>query len=129
LFINCCNELSYPLSLFFFAYRFDSNILLGEWLHSFVILPHLRIKGNAADPVKYCPISLTATMCCKIMEVIIKHQLVRYLVAKGLINRHQQTFISNNSTATKLLTCWKLGLSVIGLFLSSLLVALMWFIH
>jgi hypothetical protein len=42
---------------------------------------------------------------CKLMEVIIKDQFVRYLVDKGLINKHQHAFISKHSTATNLLEC------------------------
>jgi hypothetical protein len=100
-FINCCDELSYPLSLFF-TYSFENSILPDVWLRSF-ITPIFK-KGNAADPTNYRPISLTATMC-KLMEVIIKDQLVRYLVDKGLINKHQHAFISKHSTATNLLEC------------------------
>ena len=100
-FINCCDELSYPLSLFF-TYSFENSILPDEWLQSF-ITPLFK-KGNASDPTNYRPISLTATMC-KIMEVIIKDQLVQYLVDKGIINKHQHAFIRNHSTATNLLEC------------------------
>jgi ribonuclease P/MRP protein subunit RPP40 len=39
------------------------------------------------------------------MEVIIKDQLVRYLVENGITNKHQHAFISNHSTATNLLEC------------------------
>ena len=39
------------------------------------------------------------------MEVIIKDQLVQYLVDKGIINKHQHAFIRNHSTATNLLEC------------------------
>jgi hypothetical protein len=99
-FINCCDELSYPLSLLF-TYSFDNSILPDVWL-SFII-PIFK-KGNAADPLNYRPISLTATMC-KIMEVIIKDQLVRYFVEKGIINKRQHAFISNHSTATNFLEC------------------------
>jgi hypothetical protein len=100
-FINCCDELSYPLSLFF-TYSFENSILPNVWLKSF-ITPIFK-KGNATDPTNYRPISLTATLC-KIMEVIIKDQLVRYLVDKGLINKRQHAFIANHSTATNLLEC------------------------
>jgi hypothetical protein len=36
------------------------------------------------------------------MEAIIKDQVVRYLVEKGLINKYQHAFITNHSTATNL---------------------------
>jgi hypothetical protein len=56
--------------------------------------------------------SLTAALC-KLMEAIIKDQLVRYLVDKGLINEHQHAFITNRSTATNVVECindWIVGL-------------------
>jgi hypothetical protein len=72
------------------------------WLKSF-ITPIFK-KGNPCDANNYWPISLTATLC-KLMEAIIKDQLVRYLVDKGLINKHQHAFITNHSTATNLVEC------------------------
>jgi hypothetical protein len=39
---------------------------------------------------------------CKIMEIIIKDQLVRYLVDKRIINKHQHALISYHSTANLL---------------------------
>jgi hypothetical protein len=100
-FINCCDELSYPLSLFF-TYSFEHSILPDEWLQS-IITPLFK-KGNVSDPTNYHPISLIATMC-KIMEIIIKDQLVQYLVDKGPINTYQHAFITNHLTATNLLEC------------------------
>jgi hypothetical protein len=94
-------------------------MLPDEWLQSFST--PLFKKGKASDPTNYRPISLTATMC-KIMEVIIKDQLVSYLGDTGLIDEHQHTFITNHST---LLTYW--NVSTIDLFLSSLIVALIWY--
>jgi ribonucleases P/MRP protein subunit RPP40 len=44
------------------------------------------------------------------METIIKDLLVQYIVNKGLINKHQHTFITNHSTATNLLECINDGL-------------------
>jgi hypothetical protein len=39
------------------------------------------------------------------MEAIIKDQLVSYLLAKGLISKHQHAFIKKHSTITNLLEC------------------------
>jgi hypothetical protein len=98
-FKNCCDELSYPLALFF-AFCFENSILPAVWLKSF-ITPIFK-KGSSSDPNNYRPISLTCTMC-KIMECIIKDQLVQYLTYKGLISKHQHAFIKNHSTATNIL--------------------------
>ncbi len=100
-YINCCDELCYPLAQLF-TFCFENSVLPEVWLKSF-ITPIFK-KGNPCDANNYRPISLTATLC-KLMEAIIKDQLVRYLVDKGLINKHQHAFIANHSTATNLVEC------------------------
>ena len=69
-FINCIDELSYPLSLLF-TFSFDHGILPAAWLISF-ITPIFK-KGNPAEANNYRPIALTSCMC-KLMETIIKDQ-------------------------------------------------------
>lgn len=61
-------------------------------------------KGDRTDPNNYRPIALTCTMC-KIMESVIKEQLLDYLLRKQLISRKQHAFITKHSTATNLLEC------------------------
>jgi hypothetical protein len=79
-FINCCEELCYPLSVLF-TLSFDCGIILlpSVWPTSFIT--SIFKKGNSADPNNYRPIALTATMC-KIMETIMKDQIVSFLVRK-----------------------------------------------
>jgi hypothetical protein len=109
-FINCCDELCYPLSLLF-TLSFENSILPDVWLISFVT-PIFK-KGNPADANNYRPIALTATMC-KLMESVIKEQMVQFLVDKGRINKRQHAFIKHHSTASNLLECvrdWSIGLN------------------
>jgi hypothetical protein len=109
-FINCCEELCYPLSALF-TLTFNNGILPPAWLMSY-ITPIFK-KGNSADANNYRPIALTATMC-KIMESIVKDQLVSFLVDKGLLSKQQHAFIKNHSTASNLLEClqdWSVGLN------------------
>jgi len=73
-----------------------------DWLRSY-ITPLFK-KGPRTDPGNYRPIALTATMC-KIMESIIKDQLLSFLLDKGIINKNQHGFISKHSTCTNLLQC------------------------
>ena len=42
---------------------------------------------------------------CKLMEGIIKDQLVTHLLSKGLISKQQHGFIQKHSTVTNLLEC------------------------
>jgi Reverse transcriptase (RNA-dependent DNA polymerase) len=100
-FINCCDELCYPYSLLF-TLGFEHSIVPDVRLKSF-ITPIFK-KGNPCDPTNYRPISLNATIC-KLIEAIIKDQLVQYFVNNGRINKHQHAFITNHSTAANLLEC------------------------
>ena len=59
------------------------------------------------------PISLTF-ICSKIIETIIKDQLMYYLMNNKLISRHQHGFHSRHSTCTQLLECineWSIALN------------------
>ena len=68
-------------------------------------------KGDATIVCNYEPISLTCTLC-KLMESVIKDQLLSRLMSKGLKNKHQHDFIFKHSTITNLLECthdWSLA--------------------
>lgn len=109
-FINCCDELCSPLSLLF-SLCFDKCIMPPVWLLSY-ITPIFK-KGNAATANNYRPIALTATMS-KLMETIIKDQIVQFFVNKGIINKNQHAFIKKHSTASNLMECihdWQVGLN------------------
>jgi hypothetical protein len=109
-FINCIDELCYPLSLLF-TLSFESGILPASWLISY-ITPIFK-KGNPADANNYRPIALTSVMC-KLMETIIKDQIARFLLDKAIINKSQHAFIKNHSTASNLLASlhdWSIGLN------------------
>ena len=52
----------------------------------------------------YRPISLTS-ICCKIMESIIKDHLMSYLLFNNLISKAQHGFLAKKSTLTNLMNC------------------------
>lgn len=109
-FKNCREELAYPLSLLF-TLSFSASFVPPDWSRAY-ISPIFK-KGEKVDSHNYRPIALTCTMC-KIMESIIKTQLMSYLLDNGLISEHQHAFISNHSTASNLLECthdWLLSLN------------------
>ena len=62
-------------------------------------------KGHSTDVSNYRPISLTS-MCCKIMESVIKDDILDHLLSNGLISRHQHGFLARRSTGTQLLDCF-----------------------
>ena len=90
---------------------FQDTYLPAVWKQAY-ISPIFK-KGNRNDSNNYRPIALTCTMC-KLMESVIKEQLLDYLNTNKLISPHQHAFISNHSTATNLLECihdWTLSLN------------------
>lgn len=109
-FKQCCNQLASPLA-FIFNQSMNHCYLPPVWLRAF-ITPIFK-KGDNTEPSNYRPIALTCTMC-KIMETVIKDQLLDFLVNKNLISKHQHGFMRNRSTTTNLLECthdWIVGLA------------------
>jgi hypothetical protein len=109
-FKQCCDQLSSPLA-FVFNQCMNHGYLPPVWLQAF-ITPIFK-KGDKTDPVNYRPIALTCTMC-KIMETVIKDQILDFLLKNKLISKHQHGFMRHHSTATNLLECthdWFIGLS------------------
>ena len=89
---------------------FDSTFVPNIWLKAHVT-PIFK-KGDSSSPSNYRPISLTCSLC-KVMETIIKDQIVSYLSANGLLSKEQHAFIARHSTVTNLLECvhdWSLSL-------------------
>jgi len=96
-FKNACSSLCHPLA-FIFQWLFDDGCLLSVWRKAFITAIHK--KGDSSLPSNYRPISYTCT-ACKIMEAIIKDQLVSYLLFKGRISRQQlHAFIKKHSIVT-----------------------------
>jgi hypothetical protein len=106
LFTNFIDELCYPLSLLY-MFSFENGILPAVWLISF-ITPVFK-KGNPASAN-----NLSTSVMCTLMEVIIKDQIVEFLINKGLISKSQHAFIKNHSAASNLLESlhdWSIGLN------------------
>ena len=109
-FKNCREELAYPLSILF-TLSFKTGYIPPSWSSAYI--SPIYKKGDKVDPCNYRPIALTCTMC-KIMESIIKTQLMSYLLDHRLISKHQHAFMSNHSTASNLLECthdWLLSIN------------------
>ena len=72
------------------------------WLKAYLTL--IYKKGDSSKACNYRPISLTCTMC-KLMEVIVKDHVMKYLLSKGRDSKEQHAFIMKHSTVTNLLEC------------------------
>ena len=59
-------------------------------------------KGKKSDPNNYRPVSLTSTVC-KIMETIIRDEIVKHVENQKLLSPAQHGFRSNRSCSTQLI--------------------------
>jgi hypothetical protein len=96
---TCSDQLSAPLA-YVYSQCMEFSYLPPDWLRAY-ITPVFK-KGDPSCPLNFRPIALTCTVC-KIMEVIIKDQLLSYLLRHNLISKHQHGFLSKHSTTTNLL--------------------------
>lgn len=61
-------------------------------------------KGNKLEAANYRPVSLTS-MCCKIMEGIVRDNLMIYFDENKLISKQQHGFVKRRACVTNLLEC------------------------
>nr|VZI26708.1 unnamed protein product [Spirometra erinaceieuropaei] len=94
-------ELAKPLSMLFQA-SFEAGCLPADWKSARITPLH---KGGSKAPANnYRPISLTS-ICCKLMEKIIKRELMRFLEQHNLLSDAQHGLRSGRSCVTNLLNC------------------------
>ncbi|BHF73712.1 hypothetical protein SprV_0401679400 [Sparganum proliferum] len=96
-------ELVKPLPLLFQA-SFEAGCLPADLKSARITLLHKG--GSKASANNYRPISLT-TICCKIMEKIIKRELMRFLEQHNLLSDALHGSRSDRSCVTNLLYCLK----------------------
>ena len=93
------NTISGPLANIF-CKSLECGRLPPDWKLATVV-PIFK-KGEKRLPENYRPISLTAWPC-KIMESLIRDQLMAYLTTSGILSCHQHGFRPNRSCTTQLL--------------------------
>ena len=96
---QCVDELS-PVLAMIGRKSLDTGNVPEEWRKANVV-PIFK-KGSKSSPANYRPVSLTC-VCCKIIESIIKDDLVAHLRTNKLITPSQHGFTKNRSCATNLL--------------------------
>ena len=87
---NTVRELFHPLTILFETF-FHSSYVPNIWRTAH-FTPVFK-NGDPTLPSNYRPISLTC-ICSKIMETIIKDQLMYYLMDNKLITKHQHAFFT-----------------------------------
>nr|VZI08040.1 unnamed protein product [Spirometra erinaceieuropaei] len=94
-------ELSKPLSMLFHT-SFETGYLPPDWKSAWIT--PLYKGGSRVSANNYRPVSLTS-ICCKIMEKIIKQQLMQFLEQNHLLSDSQHGFRKGRSCVTNLLYC------------------------
>ena len=97
---------------------FKSSLKEGKLPQDFrnAIIVHIHKKGAKYDPSSYRPVGLTSIIC-KILESIIRAELLRHLKANNLISEHQYGFMPGRSSTLQLfdvLNLWTDGLDKKG---------------
>ena len=106
---RCAIDLAGPLS-YIMSCSFKTSTLPSSWRQA-LITPVFK-KGDKTKPENYRPISLTS-ICCKIMERIIRKHLHLFCEQINIISPNQHGFLPRRSTVTCLLHCinnWTLSL-------------------
>ncbi|BHF62260.1 hypothetical protein SprV_0200524100 [Sparganum proliferum] len=94
-------ELSKPLSMLFHT-SFETGYLPPDWKLAWIT--PLYKGGSRVSANNYRPVSLTS-ICCKIMEKIMKQQLMQFLEQNHLLSYSQHGFRKSRSCVTNLLYC------------------------
>ena len=99
LLIELADEIAAPIALLLNA-SLEKGIVPRDWRRAFVS-PIFK-KGSRHLAENYRPISLTSILC-KIMEKLVRDELVTHLLKEGLLSKKQYGFISGRATTTQLL--------------------------
>lgn len=78
----------------------EQGILPSIWKSATVVPIHK--KGSRSTPGNYRPISLTS-IPCKVMESLVRDELVEFLTSTGQLSRHQHGFRPRRSCSSQLL--------------------------
>ena len=79
----------------------DSGVVPRDW-RTANVTPIFK-KGSRAAPGNYRPVSLTS-VCCKVMEQILKDAIVEHLDRNGIMRKSQHGFLRGRSCTTNLIS-------------------------
>jgi len=96
---QCSDEIA-PVLAMIYRKSMLSGSVPEEWRQANIV-PIFK-KGSKAKPGNYRPVSLTS-VCCKVIEKIVRDQIVCHLKRNNLISKSQHGFVNNRSCTTNLL--------------------------
>ena len=106
---NIADLIALPLSLLF-QKSLEEGLLPDDWLKACVTAIHK--KGEKNMPNNYRPVSITSILC-KLMESIVRDEIVDHMVQNSLFSKHQHGFVPSRDCMTNLLTCLELWTEMI----------------
>ena len=93
-----------PLSILF-QKSLDEGVLPMDWLKACVTSIHKKGAKNLPD--NYRPVSITSVIC-KLMESIVRDQIVAHMVENNLFSKKQHGFVPWRDCMTNLTMCMEL---------------------
>ena len=96
-------QISTPLAKLF-NLSLEEGIVPSEWKEA-NIMPLFK-NGSRKKPENYRQVSLTSGVC-KLLETLIRDDMVEFLVKHKLVNTSQHGFLKAKSCLTNLLCFWK----------------------
>ena len=96
---NCQEQLA-PILAMIFRKSMNTGQVPKEWRHANVV--PIYKKGSKSSLGNYRPVSLTC-VCCKLMESIIKDDIMEHLNKNKVIRKSQHGFMPGRSCTTNLL--------------------------
>ena len=97
--VECAEQLCRPLATLC-SLSMATGVLPSEWKRGNISA--IFKKGNRHLASNYRPVSLTCIVC-KLMEAIVKEQIMNHLLANDLLSDHQHGFVPGRSCSTQLL--------------------------
>ena len=73
-----------------------------QWIGNGQTLLHSTHRGTKSEPKNYRPVSLTS-ICCKLMEKLVRSQIMKYLKRVRLLHDKLHGFLPGRSTTLQLL--------------------------
>jgi Reverse transcriptase (RNA-dependent DNA polymerase)/Endonuclease-reverse transcriptase len=92
------DQVAKPLTVIFNK-SLTSSVVPEDWRRANVT--PIYKKGTKSDPSNYRPVSLTS-ICCKLLESVIRDSIVEHMEQNGLIEGSQHGFVKTRSCATNL---------------------------
>ena len=96
---ECAAELVHPMTLLFRTSLMEGK-LPKSWKEA-TVTPIFK-KGSRMEVGNYRPVSLTS-VCCKLLEKIIRKSLLGHMISNGYLSDYQHGFVQGRSCTTQLL--------------------------